>query len=170
MTMMTSTTTVTAPVTSDILPASCPAWDAARELRTQDEREAAFQALAAAPEVGMPATINHYSDRDAATIIAVSKSGRVITVREDHAKLLNGFNSGAADALEFSPGGFVGHTSGTQRYAYRTNLDGKVTQFSRRERTVRGKRVVSWVEVGRKRGQGSTLSIGVRAHNYDFNF
>lgn len=165
---MMNTSTATAPVTLDILPAAHPAWLAARELRTQEEREAAFAAIL--PEVGMGATINHYSDRDAATIIAVSKSGRIITVREDHAKLLNGVNSGEPDALEFSPGGFVGHTSGHQRYAYRTNEGGKVTQFSRRERTVRGRVVVSWVEVGRKRGQGSTLTIGIRAHNYDFNF
>lgn len=120
------------------------------------------------PKVGMGATWRGYSDAHACTIESVSKNGRVVTVREDRAELLNGFNSGAEDALTFSPGGFCGHTSGKQRYAYHPNPEGALLAFSKR---LDAKGRVIWVEVGSPtKRTGRRLSIGERSHYYDYNF
>ena len=67
-------------------------------------------------EVGSGATINHYSDSIACSVISISKAGGMMRIQEDTSTLLNGVNSGEPDALQFSPGGFVGHTSGKQRW------------------------------------------------------
>ncbi len=53
----------------------------------------------AAPFIGGPATIRHYSDRDAATVIAISPSGKTITIQKDKQKLLNAPNSNEPDRL-----------------------------------------------------------------------
>ncbi len=82
-------------------------------------------------KVGEDATINYYTDRQACTII--KRTEKKIWVQRDKATLLNGLKSGAADALEFAPGGFCGHTSGKQRYQYEQDKEGSVKCFSRRE-------------------------------------
>ena len=76
-------------------------------------------------EIGGGATYCGYSDREPYTIIAIEQNGRKVTLQADKAKLLNGFDSGEPDALQFSPGGFCGHVSGTQRYEFTSDPDGR---------------------------------------------
>lgn len=118
------------------------------------------------PTVGMGATIHCYSDNKACTVIAVSKSGKRITLQRDKATLLNGADSGEKDALQFSPGGFVGHTSGQQRYAYESDPNGSTWEFSLR--TYRGK--TRWVLAGDSAKSGQSCTLGKRHEHYDFNF
>lgn len=118
--------------------------------------------------VGDGATINCYSDRHACTI--VKRTDKKIWVQRDKATLLNGGNSGESDALKFSPGGFLGHTSGKQRYSYERNLEASLVCYSRREwtNTYDRKTYVRYVRVGEPR-HGESISEGRNEH-YDFNF
>lgn len=111
-------------------------------------------------EVGDGVTSIHYSDRQAHTIIQRSKTR--LWIQRDHAILLNAVKSGEPDALTFTPGGFCGHTSGTQRYNYLPNKEGSVQEFSRRDN---GK----WVLKGERSHNGLYLVAG-RDEYYDFNF
>lgn len=108
------------------------------------------------------ATVNFYSDRKAATI--VQRTDKLIVVREDKATLLNGMNSDAADKLIAHPGGFCAHVTGAQRYEYEPNPNGRLYAFTLRKNG-------RWVPKGAKmRGAAYSLTIGQRAHHYDFNF
>jgi autotransporter-associated beta strand protein len=108
--------------------------------------------------IGDGATYCGWSDRQAGTIIA--KTATTITWQRDKATLLNGSGSGEADALEFSPGGFSGHTSGSQRYSYERDTDGITRKFTKRGDG-------TWRLSGAK--TGATLIAG-RSEHYDFNF
>jgi len=113
------------------------------------------------------ATYTIHTDSVAGRIIAVSKSGNSVTFQEDAAVLLNGPNSGEPDALQFSPGGFVGHTSGKQRWKCEANPNGSRTKFTRRTRK-NGEEV--WKAVGSgTNSPGNILRSGHNPH-YDFNF
>ena len=94
------------------------------------------------PTVGDGATIAYWSDRQAATIVEVSASGRKVTVRNDKATRVD--SNGMSDA---------------QRYEYETDPEGAVSVFSRRKdgqfREVNGT---------------AKLLIGVRNHYHDFSF
>jgi len=114
--------------------------------------------------VGDGATVAGYSDSYACTIVEISKSGKTIVLREDHADLLNGVDSGADDAMTFTPGGFVGHWEGQQRYSYKPNPNGRVIKASFR------KKVGRFVESGLKPEQGGSVSLGIRAKHHDYNF
>lgn len=114
-------------------------------------------------KVGDGAAVAFYSDIHACTVIAVSKDGKKITVQADKATLLNGFKSGEPDALQFSPGGFCGHTSGTQRYAFEANPEGKTYEFSLR---LNGE----WRAKGKSMNGTGTRLIKRRTHHYDYNF
>lgn len=96
-----------------------------------------------------------HSDRCAYEIMA--RTAKTLTLRRLKATLLNGPSSGAPDALRFSPGGFVGHTSGTQRYAYATQSDRPTVK-------------AHWSQ---KRGcfklGGNRIAAGASEH-YDYNF
>lgn len=74
------------------------------------------------------ATMIGYSDRQAFEVIR-HVSDKCIMVRRMEAKLLNGVNSGEPDALKFEPGGFCGHTSGTQRYEFTSNEANRVIRI-----------------------------------------
>lgn len=113
--------------------------------------------------VGMGATIHGYSDSYACTVIEFSANGKRVKVQEDEATLLNGFNSGEPDALQFEQGGFCGHTSGTQRWECKPNPKGAIRTFSLRKNG-------RWVESGGTATGGTRLTLGVRHHHYDFNF
>lgn len=104
--------------------------------------------------VGDGATELHYSDAKAGAVIAVT--AKSVTVRMDKQTLLNGVNSGEPDALNFSAGGFCGHTSGVQRWAYEPDAEGLVTVFRLRKN-------------GRMMNGTLRLVAGRSAH-YDFNF
>ena len=73
------------------------------------------------PAVGQGATICHYSDRTACTIIAVSASGKTISLQADHAKLDDW-------KPEMIPGGFAAHcvNNDTQRDRYRPNPEAPI--------------------------------------------
>lgn len=105
------------------------------------------------------------TDTQAGTVTRTSASGRSVFVRKDKAQLLNGRQSGAADALHFAPGGFVGHTSGTQRYEF-TPGDGPEIRFSMRKD--------GSFQMSGCSSRGSMRSWGVlrdgRTKHYDYNF
>lgn len=113
----------------------------------------------ATPEVGMGATICHYTDRNAATVVAVrfKRDGSVkeIDVRQD--KAIRTDSNGMSDA---------------QSYRYEPNEDAPVNtwrvdsqgRFRRLATDWEGKlRMESW------RG-GSKLALGIRDEFYDYTF
>lgn len=73
------------------------------------------------PAVGQGATICHHCDRTACTIVAVSESGKTISLQPDHAEPRNW-------KPEIMPGGFAGHCTNNhnQRYRYRSNPDAPI--------------------------------------------
>ena len=121
----------------------------------------AAPAPADAPVVGAGATEYCYSDVHSYTVVAVSKSGKRCTVQRDKSRLLNGPISGEPDALVFEPGGYVGHTSGRQRWEIERDPEGKVVEISLRKNG-------RWMEVGLS--SGNHFVIGKRIEHYDFNF
>lgn len=116
-------------------------------------------------KVGDGATFTIYTDSKAGTIIA--RTEKTITWQQDTATLQNGVNSGESDALKFSPGGFVGHTSGNQRYEYEPNPEGQILKFSRRD--LRNGGHVWKLCKHPTRSPGNSLSAGRHEH-YDYNF
>lgn len=123
------------------------------------------------PVVGEGATFIVATDHHACTVERVDmrngKPWRVV-LRRDRAKLLNGVGSGEPDALQFSPGGFCGHTSGTQRYVYEPDPAGATHTITRRE--LKGGRV-RWVAVGhRSKASGLCAHSLGRNEHYDFNY
>jgi hypothetical protein len=112
-------------------------------------------------KVGDGATYTIATDSQAGTII--KRTPKTIIWQRDVAKLLNGVDSGEPDALHFSPGGFVGHTSGRQRHEFSPDPDGQRIKFSRRANG-------AWKVAGhRTTSRGCYLSAGRHEH-YDFNF
>ena len=93
------------------------------------------------PTIGGGATVCHYSDRTACTVVRVSPSGKTIWMQEDTA-VLDGWKP------EFVAGGFAGHcvNNDSQRYAYQPNPDGHVHRASLRKDgkfcTTNGNRVI----------------------------
>lgn len=114
-------------------------------------------------KIGDGAAIGFYSDVHAGTVIWVSKDGKRLKVQEDKAILLNGFKSGEPDAIQFSPGGFCGHTSGSQRYSFEPNPDGSIHEFSLRLNGF-------WRKKGEPMTGSGTRLIKHRTHYYDYNF
>jgi hypothetical protein len=116
------------------------------------------------PKVGDKATYGIYTDAIACEVIAVSKSGKQATLRECTAKLLNGAGSGEPDAQTFTPGGFVGHTSGTQRWEIKSNPNGIVVKATLRKNGI-------WKLAGhRTQSPGMKVTFGVWNHHHDHNF
>jgi hypothetical protein len=103
------------------------------------------------------ATINFHSDRQAVTIIEVSKSGRSVKVQYDNAALTN------PEDLNFDVGGFAAHVSGTQKYECRKDEDGQVMIFSLRKSG-------RWVLKGDADGRGVLTLTPGRNHHRDYNF
>ena len=105
------------------------------------------------------------TDTVAGTVSRVGPS--TIYVREDKATLQNGTESGEADALHFSPGGFVGHTSGEQRYAFEPG-SGPEMKFTKR------KALGGCFKLAGASSRGSMQCWGSlyqgRDKHYDFNF
>ncbi len=115
-------------------------------------------------KVGDKATHTTHTDSHAGYITYVSPNGKTVTFARAEAKLLNGPDSGEPDALTFSPGGFVGHTSGTQRWEVApAPREGGGTKFTLRS-TGRWK-----VSGGGTHTPGNTLTPGHHPH-YDYNF
>ncbi len=104
------------------------------------------------PTLGGGATVCHYSDRTACTVIRISPSGKTIWVQEDTAAL-DGWKP------EFIPGGFVGHcvNNSGQTYKYSPNPEGVVHRASRRKD-------------GRFRTTNGQAVVPGRHHFHDYNF
>jgi hypothetical protein len=98
------------------------------------------------PQVGDGATIAYFSDRRACTIVAVSKSGKKVTVQFDTA--LRSDERGMSDA---------------QEYCYYRNPEGTLREFSLRSNG-------RWVMVGNPAKNGTSLYIGQRLEYYDYSF
>lgn len=109
--------------------------------------------------------VHWHAGTDIVAGTVVRANGKSVWVVEDKATLLNGFNSGEDDALRFSPSGFVGHTSGEQRYRFEPG-NGEPIRFSLR-RT--GDYKLEGTSV-----RGSMSTWGVLRHerrkHYDYNF
>ena len=122
---------------------------------TKARRSDCKACLAGGFRVGDHVTALQWSDAHAYEVIAVT--AKTLRLRRLDAKLLNGAGSGEGDALKFSPGGFVGHTSGVQRYSYAPMPSAAVVTAYWSERR------------GCYRLAGSTIVAGAHEH-YDFNF
>ena len=99
-----------------------------------------------APKVGEGATVVAWTDRHAATVVAVSKSGKAVTVQYDTQKRIDSNGMSECRQYECSP-----------------NPNGRKETF-----TVRSNG--RWVEKGQPMRGGSRLSIGHRDPYYDFSF
>lgn len=98
------------------------------------------------PEVGMGATICYWTDRNAATVVAVSESGKQVTVQRDKATRKD--NNGMSDC---------------QQYEYERDPNGRLSVFTLRRN---GK----WVDKGSPMNSGACLSLGRRDEHYDYSF
>jgi len=116
-------------------------------------------------KVGDGASYSVGSDVKACTVVKISASGKTMWLQEDTATLLNGVDSNELDALQFSPGGFMGHTSGVQRYSYMPDATGSVTRVSLRTRAD-GSQV--WKRAGSPVTSWDSVFPGRHAH-YDYN-
>lgn len=114
-------------------------------------------------QIGQGCAVRYYTDVHACRVIWTSADGKRVRVQEDSAKLLNGFESGEPDALKFYPGGFCGHTEGTQRYEFEANPEGTVHEFSLR---VNGE----WVAKGDSMQSPGKYLIKRHFHFHDYNF
>lgn len=108
------------------------------------------------PKIGMGATVLSWTDRDAATVIAIEETakGLVVTVREDIARRVD--QNGLSESQEYeytpSPRGHVNH--------FRREADG------RWQAVVRSEKRAGWKMV--KGGLG--LRMGERRSYRDFSF
>lgn len=109
------------------------------------------------PNIGDGATVYRWSDRQAYTVVKVGKNGKTAYIQRDRATLLNGVNSGEADALVCH---VAGHVEGRQRYTYEADPNGQTVRVSLRSNG-------QWRTAG---PHGQIVEFGVRAEFVDFNF
>jgi len=103
------------------------------------------------PQIGMGATITHWTDRDAGTVVAWD--GKVICVQQDHAKRID--NNGMSDS---------------QQYEYTPNPHGREYYF-RRDKHNRWVQVRFNEKTGRwNNAEGPGLIVGFRDEHYDYSF
>jgi hypothetical protein len=98
------------------------------------------------PVVGDAATIIRWTDRVAATVIAVSANGKTVQVQCDHARRID--DNGMSEC---------------QQYEYTRDPGGAIGVFTKRK-------TGGWVAQGATIKTGSGLLIGHRDHFYDFSF
>ncbi|MFA7332452.1 MAG: hypothetical protein WC326_15390 [Candidatus Delongbacteria bacterium] len=118
--------------------------------------------FAAQVQVGDPVTRSGYCDCHAGYVIQINAARTKLAMKDGDARLLNGAGSGEPDALHFSPGGFCGHTSSTQRWEIKPSNLARVTVFTLRKNG-------RWIETGLAQNQGRQLCAG-HHHHHDFNF
>ena len=114
-------------------------------------------------EVGDGATVVLWSDRKAYTVVAVSKTGKTITLQQDKQHLVNGPTSGETDALTVTPGGFAAHVSGVQRWHCERDPEGPMTKATLRKNG-------EWVLKGTATSERGCRVFRGRAPHYDYNF
>jgi hypothetical protein len=105
-------------------------------------------------KVGMGATMYGYSDHAPYTVIAVSPSGKTVTLQADDAQLDPSWNP------EIVPGGFAGHcvNNNSQQWIIKPNAKNPIVK-------VRLQKDGSFKTAG-----GSTVRIGYRSKFHDYNF
>ncbi|MDP2361964.1 MAG: hypothetical protein Q8O14_14640 [bacterium] len=136
------------------------AEDAHNQLRAKEHQ--VHDSFADLVQAGDPVTRSGYSDCHAGYVFQINKTRTKLAMQDGDARLLNGANSGEPDALVFSPGGFCGHTSGTQRWEIKPSDLARVTVFTLRKNG-------RWIETGSTLKQGHPLCAG-HHHHHDFNF
>lgn len=94
------------------------------------------------PQIGMGATLLFYTDRKPATVIAISKSGKTVTLQEDTATRID--ENGMSD---------------NQHYEYSPDPNGRI--FKARQRKGKGWRVC---------GEGTGVTFGRREKYFDYSF
>lgn len=99
------------------------------------------------PEVGMGATILGWTDRHAATVVAVSASGTSVEIQRDRA--LRTDDNGLSES--------------GQTYEFTPDPDAEVITYTLRSNG-------RWVRRGDEMHKGSVLLIGSRDEYYDFSF
>lgn len=110
-----------------------------------------------------PVTFTIYTDSKVGWVTKVSPNGKTIEVEYALQTLLNGPNSGEQDALQFSPGGFMGHVSGTQRWKIERDESPVREKFTLRKNG-------QWKVSGHAtKSPGCVLTSGHYPY-YDFNF
>jgi len=104
------------------------------------------------PQVGDGATVIHYTDATACTVIRISPSGKTIWIQEDTATLDNW-------KPEIIPGGFSGHCVNNydQKYTYQRNYNGQIHRCSFRKN-------------GQLRTTNNERITEGRYHFHDYNF
>jgi hypothetical protein len=105
-----------------------------------------------APGVGMGATILMWTDRKAATVVAVDDGGRRVTVQEDDVRRTDTNGMSESQAYECTP-----------------NPNGRRVTFKLGKRGWREVRFEDATRRWRLAG-GHGLALGVRAHYHDFSF
>lgn len=98
------------------------------------------------PEVGMGATIVMWSDRHAATIVAINERGTTVRIQQDRATRTD--DHGISDS---------------QSYAYAPNPEATVQTFTLRK-------TGRWIRKGESEKGGTVLLIGRRDEHYDYSF
>ncbi len=134
--------------------------------------ETLFRSFAPIYEVGDGITRLIGSDSHAYTVIAVSKSGKQITVQRDKAILDPAFKP---DTIV---GGFAGHTANNnaQSYSYERDADGEIDKVSLRTTTWDPKhnsgvsKFQDWVTVGVPTRSTAGKWRPGRSEFYDYNF
>jgi hypothetical protein len=94
------------------------------------------------PEIGMGATVRLWSDRHAYTIIDVSKSGKLITIQQDH--VIRTDNNGMSES---------------RIYQYSSDPQGHIDHASLRKDN-------HW----RLKGRKTLVHVGSRNEYYDYSF
>lgn len=145
---------------ADYQQAATRAQDAYNLLRAKEQQ--VHDSFAARVQAGDPVTRSGYSDCHAGYVIQINAARTKLVMKDGDARLLNGAGSGEPDALTFTPGGFCGRTSGTQRWEIMPSDNGRVTIFTLRKNG-------RWIETGLAHNQGKPLCAG-HHHHHDFNF
>lgn len=99
-----------------------------------------------APVVGMGATMLGWTDRHAATIVEVSKSGRRVVIQRDKAIRTDSYGMSDCQSYSFE------RDENAPRRAYTLRKNG------------------AWVAEGTSMRSGSRISIGHRSEYYDYSF
>lgn len=97
------------------------------------------------PEIGMGATVLHYTDRSAATVVSISSNGKRIGIKYDKATRTD--SNGMSDA---------------QSYSYEPG-DGPTIYFTKRKNG-------NFVQEGSGMREGLKVLIGKRDHYHDYSF
>ena len=110
-----------------------------------------------------PVTFTIYTDSKAGWVTHVSPNGKTVEVEYAQQTLLNGPDSGEPDALQFNAGGFLGSTSGKQRWKIERDEHPVKEKFTLRKNGV-------WKEAGHPtKSPGCVLTAGHHPY-YDYNF